>query len=302
MGDIAFNIFKDVDLNKVVNLDIDKNVDVNVNNPDILATAEADAEAFGPNALAEVDAYTYVNFEDGVPPIFSSGQLQVEGGTLPFAGTPPGDDIFIDFNQDVSPGITGELPDVDDVNAIDHFADLDGVPAPPADTGLPQPLLTITDLLLTPVNNTIEPPGTPPDVDLWEYTNNAPFEVDFGIRNVERNSVTGFQPGETGNLILTVPADESWEVLFNTSTGAVEVNLEVDNAFFTFTPMGDLDDCPLNNEPFVASADFDFIADSLGQLAGYEFQALTDEIIWYGCEGQGEAFAYAESTAGLDLL
>ena len=59
-GDIAFNIFKDVNLNKTVTLNITKTVDVNVNNPDQLATAEADAEAFGPNALAEVDAYTFV--------------------------------------------------------------------------------------------------------------------------------------------------------------------------------------------------------------------------------------------------
>ena len=32
MGDINFTIAKDVDLNKVVNLDIDKNVNVEVNN------------------------------------------------------------------------------------------------------------------------------------------------------------------------------------------------------------------------------------------------------------------------------
>ena len=38
MGDINFTIDKNVDLNKIVNLDIDKDVDVNVNNDDILAT------------------------------------------------------------------------------------------------------------------------------------------------------------------------------------------------------------------------------------------------------------------------
>ena len=79
MGDIAFNIEKFVDLNKVVNLDVLKTVEVNVNNPDQLATAEADAEAFGTNALAEVDAYTYVNFEpDGdpvfIPPLWCGGR------------------------------------------------------------------------------------------------------------------------------------------------------------------------------------------------------------------------------------
>ncbi len=33
---------------------------MNVDNPDQLATAEADAEAFGKYALAETDAFTYV--------------------------------------------------------------------------------------------------------------------------------------------------------------------------------------------------------------------------------------------------
>ena len=59
-GNIAFNVFKNVDLNKTVFLDIDKNVDVTVNNPDQLATAEADAEVFSTYGLAEVDAYTIV--------------------------------------------------------------------------------------------------------------------------------------------------------------------------------------------------------------------------------------------------
>ena len=62
MGNIAFNIEKIVNLNKTVNLDINKNVDVNINIDDLLATAEADAEAFGEFALAEVDAYTFANF------------------------------------------------------------------------------------------------------------------------------------------------------------------------------------------------------------------------------------------------
>ncbi|NBD17270.1 MAG: hypothetical protein GVY04_14365 [Cyanobacteria bacterium] len=62
-GNIAFNIAKDVNLNKQVQMDINKNVNVNVNNPDQLATAEADAEAFGLYALAEVDAYTLVDSE-----------------------------------------------------------------------------------------------------------------------------------------------------------------------------------------------------------------------------------------------
>ncbi|MBE9043181.1 hypothetical protein IQ255_01945 [Pleurocapsales cyanobacterium LEGE 10410] len=79
-GDIAFNIAKDVNLNKVVTLDIDKVVDVNVNNPDQLATAEADAEAFGIYALAETDAYTYVTEQEAFSYSESTAALDLNPG------------------------------------------------------------------------------------------------------------------------------------------------------------------------------------------------------------------------------
>ncbi|MDJ0678499.1 MAG: hypothetical protein QNJ18_01390 [Xenococcaceae cyanobacterium MO_167.B52] len=79
-GDIAFNITKDVNLNKIVTLDILKTVNVEVNNPDQLATAEADAEAFGPFALAEVDAYTYVTEFEAFAYAESSAALDLDQG------------------------------------------------------------------------------------------------------------------------------------------------------------------------------------------------------------------------------
>ena len=79
-GDIAFNIAKDVNLNKAVNLNITKTVDVNVNNPDQLATAEADAEAFGIYALAETDAYTYVTDSEAFSYSESTAALDLSGG------------------------------------------------------------------------------------------------------------------------------------------------------------------------------------------------------------------------------
>lgn len=63
-GDIAFSIQSNVDINKTVNFDINKVVNANVNNPDQLATAQSDAEAFGINALAETDTYTYVTDQE----------------------------------------------------------------------------------------------------------------------------------------------------------------------------------------------------------------------------------------------
>ncbi|MDJ0536029.1 MAG: hypothetical protein QNJ70_26660 [Xenococcaceae cyanobacterium MO_207.B15] len=77
-GDIAFTITKDVNLNKVVTLDILKNVTVNVDNPDQLATAEADAEAFGTYALAEVDAYTFVTETEAFAYAESSAALDLD--------------------------------------------------------------------------------------------------------------------------------------------------------------------------------------------------------------------------------
>ncbi len=79
-GDIEFNIAKDVNLNKIVTLDILKTVNVDVNNPDQLATAEADAEAFGPNALAETDAYTYVTANEAFSYSESTAALDLNPG------------------------------------------------------------------------------------------------------------------------------------------------------------------------------------------------------------------------------
>ena len=79
-GDIEFNVTKVVNLNKVVNLDIDKTVDVNVNNPDQLATAEADAEAFGMFALAETDAFTYVTENEAFSYAESTAALDLNPG------------------------------------------------------------------------------------------------------------------------------------------------------------------------------------------------------------------------------
>ena len=60
MGNIAVDIAKNIDFEKVVNKDINKTVFVDVVNPDQLAEAEADAEAFGMGALAQTDTFAIV--------------------------------------------------------------------------------------------------------------------------------------------------------------------------------------------------------------------------------------------------
>ena len=180
------------------------------------------------------------------------------------------------------------------------FADLDGIPPGDGtnDVGLPQPNLTISNLDLTASADVADPAGG----DLWEYTNDNDLLIDFGSRNVERNGIAGFQPGETGNLSLTVPAGDTFDVLF-TVTDGIEIDFADTNGFFTFVPDGGAE-LPSNNETVIAPADVDLIADSVGELAGYEIQGIAD-IPWH-IPGQdivdgGTAFAYAESTSALDL-
>ncbi len=312
MGNLAFDITKNVNLNKVVNLNIDKNVEVDVDIDDLLATAEADAEAFGERALAETDAYTYVREDTSdCEPTFSSGQLQFEGNVEPFAPDPdptvaPGEDIEIVFNQDSDPGVNGELPDVDDFNAIGHFSPMDGDPAPPADTGLPQPTLSISDLTLNPFADIPDPPDEP-NQDLWEYVNQDEILIDFGTRSIDRNGDGEIEDCETGTLTATIPEDSIFSVSFETENGAVEIGLELDTtasnpATLIFDPDCDSAVCMENTETFTMLADVNFIAETLGGLAEYDFNMLTDEIVWYqGGSGDGEAFSYAESTAALDL-
>ncbi len=65
-GDIKFTVQKVVNLNKKVRLDINKKVHTDVKVKGQLATSEADAEVFGyKDALAEVDAFTYVDKKKG---------------------------------------------------------------------------------------------------------------------------------------------------------------------------------------------------------------------------------------------
>ena len=118
MGDINFSVFKEVNLNKQVTLDVDKNVNVDVDNNDILATAEADAEAFGrENALAEVDTYTFVNFNPETEQYeafaYAESTAAIDIIVLPPS---PGSNIIGTLDDDliipgfVSEGVTGGNP------------------------------------------------------------------------------------------------------------------------------------------------------------------------------------------------
>ena len=61
MVDFDTNIFKDVQITKPVNLDVNKDVDAFVDIDGRLATAEASADALGLDALAETDTFAQVD-------------------------------------------------------------------------------------------------------------------------------------------------------------------------------------------------------------------------------------------------
>ena len=311
MGNLAFNIEKFVDLNKVVTLDIDKTVDVNVNNPDQLATAEADAEAFGIYALAETDAYTYVNKGQGTSTTVTGSTL----GAVDALGNTT-DLLLEDFLDNGLPGLVtvnftvqsgDELPDVDDVNGFE-LLDFLSVPPPNPGDQLPaeefdvlgdKDLVYVDEVTTTPLEG--------------RYRLDSDWTVNLGNQNIDID-----QDGTVGNgdLLLTIPEGSLYlgELL---TGGAFELQFE------RFVPGDDPDYDFGGNGPFNGNGWFTYVQDpsveetvfpltgyvqeaeslEIGFISDWDFQAASD-FPWSRIEqvpGEGEAFSYAESTAALDL-
>ncbi|NBD16803.1 MAG: hypothetical protein GVY04_11900 [Cyanobacteria bacterium] len=309
MGDINFNIAKDVNLNKQVQMDINKNVDVNVNNPDQLATAEADAEAFGPNALAEVDAYTLVTPPTEMPgEVFEdSGAIDVVGNTTDF-GLEGSVEIVGgdgDLPEDITVNLSnsdGELPDADDINAGGSLASLDGSATTDTPISVPDaPLSFDNDLNLSFVQEIAV--GNPATAEA-EYSIDNDVVVSFGNQDLDLN---GDGNSVDDELTLTIPAGSTFFVE-ELANGEIELEFasapEGDPILWSHDDLeGDLaPDSPIDT-PFEVTA---FVQDA--QDAGLEdieadwaFQAgIFDRIEGIPGEG-GTAFAYAESTSALDL-
>ena len=290
MGDINFNIEKNVDLNKVVNLEIDKNVNANVENEDLLATSEADAEAFGERALAETDAYTYVNEEGGTPPVITDnpGSIDVLGNIDDLVIGEDGDDDneLADTLSIVFDSAGDPPPDVDDINGFGSLVSLNA-PPPGQDTPIPDPLLSVTDLNLTQTGAVIEP------LVEGEYSSDEDWVVNFGERTLD---LDGDGTETTDELLFTVPAGSVFLADFSPPGPEIEVIFEAfpegNPGFFTFDGV----DYPTTG--FVS----EFESLQIGATGDWSFEAASNfggEIP--GIPGEGEAFSYAESTAALDL-
>ncbi len=313
MGDLAFNIEKFVDLNKVVTLDIDKTVDVNVNNPDQLATAEADAEAFGSNALAETDAYTYVNegdddrfFSEGfIDAIGNSTELLQEGEVTGESGN-----IFPQIITQFFTPQTDNLPDIDSINAPgeeNHLRHFDNALMDQANNPLPVLNFEDTNFSFDPQNDKV-----------WEFVQD--LTVEGGIPTAEYRLLNNWTvvlesptpldmdgDGIAGNgpVTMVIPQDTLYLVEFPLAGGKeIEFEQFVDdpeklaggNGYFLFDDT--LDECHNDVFPFLSYVQS---AETLEQgISDWAFQA-SYESDCPGGDRNGEAFAYAQSTAALDL-
>ena len=320
MGNIAFNVEKLVDLNKVVTLDIDKNVDVTVDNPDILATAEADAEAFGSNALAEVDAFTYVSGEtvvqqeDVVVDVDALGNTTLtdqtnlfqesfdlfdsDGNFVRNATYSIPNDITVNFDTPDGAG----LPDIDDLNWTGGLEGNETIPG--ADTQLPTEGFVANDkdlVYLETVGAVLEPNNSVVVTARYQLAN--PWVVDFSPPD---RTITGQQVTETDSLSIEIPQDTIYLVEFldedgddTTGVGGFEAK---EYEFESFPADGPGQwvfggDRFFDIDVYVQTGDEIF---DVG-FGDWAFEALGTITIMDGSSEEGEAFAYAESTSALDL-
>ncbi|MGK7948298.1 MAG: hypothetical protein AB4368_05700 [Xenococcaceae cyanobacterium] len=275
MGDINFNIAKDVNLNKVVNLDIDKNVDVNVNVDDLLATAEADAEAFGEFALAEVDAYTYVS--EGEP---GDSEIIESPAQVDAVGTA---DVSFPSGLSIGDQITVNHLDVDDIDGFDHFAELSSPPPDTPDVPLPDPLLSIDDKV---IEITGELGG-----GLFTGVLTDDVEINFGERTLSTLEDPGPYP-----LTVTIAAGTEY-IVDELAGGALELDFDGTPADITVEFEGSTTIIEIEELAYTQEAA------GIGQAGEWNFDVVANIIEEVGGPPTpGEAFAYAESTSAVDLL
>ncbi len=277
MGDIFVEIGKDIDFNKVVTKDITKTVFVDVVNPDQLAEAEADAEAFGEHALAQTDTFAIVTPDTAFAysestaaldlngdrvcfPCFWEGGFGADGNTnVWFTGGDGADGSTVPDNLSI------EFIDVDD---IDGLGDLELLSSPPPnnvpDAPLPDPAFSISNLELL-AENPLDP------IDLGvpeEYRLTQDLVISFGERTI---NICTSEPDCVG--ADTTPEDLTGELTVTVAAGALFLVEFLDNG------------------PGVFDAEFEFdgFADTNGEVG---IQA--DETAVWRIGSEPEPIAYGD--------
>ncbi len=189
-------------------------------------------------------------------------------------------------------------PDVDDINGFGHLEPLSSPPPATPDVPLPDPLLAITDLKLNQTGVVIDSDNNGL-IDGAQYSSDADWVVDFGERTLDLGK------GETtAELLLTVPAGSLFLADFVDQTDPFTGPIRL--AFEDFVPGGS---GSFDGDAFFtfAEKDFvvnDFVLDAITIQTGIDgiwiFLAASD-FFHPGTSGDGEAFAYAESTSAVDL-
>ncbi len=286
-----------------------------------MATAEADAEAFGTFALAEVDAYTFVNenggtsiTEDVVVDVDALGnttltdqtdlieEAVIEPITQNTNNIPR--NITVNFTQQDGAG----LPDIDDLNWTgglignqDVAADTP-IPTDPDGTGEPgfsprsDKVLELDDL----VPLTAQLQGNGSVIVFAEYELTQDWIVHFGER-----TITGDIKSETQDLSIRIPTGTRYLVEFLDQDGNPATGVEGFEAkeyeFEAFPEAGPgqwvFGEHSFDIETYAQIGEEIF---DLG-FGDWDFQALGTITINGKTDGDGEAFAYAESTSAVDL-
>ncbi len=180
MGDILVNIAKDVDFNKVVTKDIFKTVFVDVVNPDQLAEAEADAEAFGMGALAQTDTFAIVTEDTAFAYSESTAALDKTCTPIPceWDGGFGGDgNSNIWYLGGVPESLTVSAEDVDDIDGLGDFEPLSSPPPATPDAPIPDASFGVSDLNLGLVGPVL---GL---TDVYEYELQNNVVISFGEVN-----------------------------------------------------------------------------------------------------------------------
>ena len=290
MGNIAVDVFKNINFNKLVDKEIFKNVDVNVDIENPLAESEADAEAFGPNPLAQTDTFAYVNQEGGmIEEFLSDGQVDAVGNASIEI-----DDVNTNGVLDQGDLVTITYEDVDDINGILHWAELSSPPPATPDAPVDSSSFTLSNKIIEVGAELL--PGEFEGTLVGGDVVGSDHIIDFGQRILPSY---GLYAGPH-NFDITVPVGSPYLIEVDSTTIEELNEIEVEYDITVAEPPSVLINFGPENEN-VPTELYTQEAAELGALGEWNFDVAGTLTGADHSGGDQEAFAYSESTAALDL-